>query len=133
MTNLEQNNETPKFGEFKGTKGKWILDVDDMLTVRAINDDGRVFITKSDTVAYYEKGHKFLIAKAKAKGDSLEVERLRNELFEFDEQQFANARLISKAPEMLDMLKELISENTWENNWSEKKERKSNKTNQTSY
>ena len=93
--------------EFKGTKGKWILDSDDMLTIRAINTDGRIFITKANTLEYYEKGYKFSIAKAMAKKDNLEVERLRKELFQFDAEQFANARLISKAPEMLEIIEEL--------------------------
>lgn len=93
--------------EFKGTKGKWILDSDDMLTIRAINTDGRIFITKANTLEYYEKGYKFSIAKAMAKKDNIEVERLRKELFQFDAEQFANARLISKALEMLEKLAEV--------------------------
>ena len=92
---------------FEGTKGNWILDSDDMLTIRAINTNGRIFITKANTLEYYEKGYKFSIAKAMAKKDNLEVERLRKELFQFDAEQFANARLMSKAPEMLEIIEEL--------------------------
>lgn len=35
----------------------------------------------------------------------------------------ANALLISKAPEMLQMLIELTSDNTWENTWNDKKKK----------
>ena len=38
-------------------------------------------------------------------------------------EEHANALLISKAPEMLEMLQELLSENTWENTWYDKKEK----------
>lgn len=98
-----------KMDNYNFTKGKWILDSDDMLTIRAINTDGRIFITKANTLEYYEKGYKFSIAKAMAKKDNIEVERLRKELFQFDAEQFANARLISKAPEMLEFLQRLVS------------------------
>ena len=45
------------------------------------------------------------------------------DFFITNQQDLANAKLASKAPEMLEMIEELLSENTWENNWYDKKKK----------
>lgn len=79
MTNLEQNNETPKFGEFKG---KWGISTE----VGEKTELTKIFNKHGHTVcAIYTKPFT-------------------------KEEKRANAQLISKAPEMLEMLNNLLSE-----------------------
>lgn len=75
--------------EFKGTKGEWFVgqvvlqDGVDSLVVSPVNQ------------VKYDKGYRLIC----------DISPMENH----DDEDIANAQLISKAPEMLDMLKELIS------------------------
>lgn len=82
--------------EFKGTKGKWQYSGGD-------NSSIDIVLENNSTISidrYDRYGNGELV------GNRKEME--------------ANALLISKAPEMLEMLKELISSNPIHNGWHEK-------------
>jgi hypothetical protein len=86
--------------EFKGTSGEWI-------TETYTSENGRETI---------------IVRNLDYKGDRTDIHVRFSAIDETEkETNRANALLISKAPEMLVMLKELISANPMHNGWHEKR------------
>lgn len=81
--------------EFKGTKGKWVL----------VNDFNDLESEKSESIASFHWNY-----------EDYHTTMVKNEI-----EGKHNALLISKAPEMLEMLKELINCNPLHKGYHEKK------------
>jgi hypothetical protein len=80
--------------EFKGTKGKWIVAKANMKDTN--KDELTISLDGGDKL---ENGYRLIACISPIeKADKID---------------FANALLISKAPEMLEMLKELVKQNTY--------------------